>query len=333
MESFTTISGTEIALAAEWLRKGECVAIPTETVYGLAANALQPAAVVKIFATKNRPSFDPLIVHVPSQAAVSPFVTAVPAAAERLMAHFWPGPLTLLLPKTSSIPDIVTSGLSRVALRCPAHPMAQALLQQLDFPLAAPSANPFGYISPTTAAHVMDQLAGKIPYILDGGPCAVGVESTIIGFEAHRVVVHRLGGLAMEEIEAVAGPVTVQLNESSNPAAPGMLLSHYAPRKPLWVGELSFQGDSIWFNGALLPLHQRIGLILYSGSLPGKMLHPMVQTTVLSERGQDTEAAQNLFAALRVMDQADVDLIVANWAPNQGLGMAINDRLKRAAAK
>ncbi|MBK8557833.1 MAG: threonylcarbamoyl-AMP synthase [Lewinellaceae bacterium] len=284
------MSGREIALAAEWLRKGECVAIPTETVYGLAANALQPAAVVKIFATKNRPSFDPLIVHVPSQAAVSPFVTAVPAAAERLMAHFWPGPLTLLLPKTSSIPDIVTSGLSRVALRCPAHPMAQALLQQLDFPLAAPSANPFGYISPTTAAHVMDQLAGKIT-------------------------------------------VTVQLNESSNPAAPGMLLSHYAPRKPLWVGELSFQGDSIWFNGALLPMHQRIGLILYSGSLPGKMLHPMVQTTVLSERGQDTEAAQNLFAALRVMDQADVDLIVANWAPNQGLGMAINDRLKRAAAK
>ena len=233
LSTFHTIIGTDIETAADWLRAGEPVAIPTETVYGLAANALDPAAAVKIFEVKNRPAFDPLIVHLADIAAVAQYAADFPPAARALAERFWPGPLTLLLPKRDNIPDLITSGLPRVALRVPAHPVALALLRQLPFPLAAPSANPFGYISPTTAQHVYDQLQGRIPYILDGGPSTVGVESTIIGFEAGVPVVYRLGGLALEDLAAVAGHLKTQLNQSRNPAALGRLFSQYSPRKPL----------------------------------------------------------------------------------------------------
>ncbi|MFZ4635519.1 MAG: L-threonylcarbamoyladenylate synthase, partial [Saprospiraceae bacterium] len=186
--------GSDLSRAVHLLNDGYLVGIPTETVYGLAGNALNPAAVASIFEAKNRPSFDPLIVHISDATELTRYALTLPEAARRLASLFWPGPLTLLLPRRAVIPDLVTSGLDRVALRVPAHEMALQLLQALDFPLAAPSANPFGYVSPTTAQHVVDQLGGRIPYVLDGGACAVGLESTIVGFEADGVVVYRLGG-------------------------------------------------------------------------------------------------------------------------------------------
>jgi L-threonylcarbamoyladenylate synthase len=186
--------GVDIERAAAFLRKGQLVAIPTETVYGLAGNALDLKSVSSIFETKNRPSFDPLILHVASLEQVSPFVSEFPEKLKCLAEAFWPGPLTVLLPRKASVPDLVTSGLDRVAVRVPNHPLTLALLAQLDFPLAAPSANPFGYISPTQAAHVAAQLGSQVPYILDGGACAVGLESTIVGMEVEQVVIYRLGG-------------------------------------------------------------------------------------------------------------------------------------------
>lgn len=322
MTNFTTITGTDVRVAAQWLERGECVAIPTETVYGLAANALAPSAVVKIFEVKNRPAFDPLIVHVPSVEAARRLITEFPGALRALAEHFWPGPLTLLLPKRALVPDLVTSGLPRVAIRMPAHPLAQALLHALPFPLAAPSANPFGYISPTTARHVFDQLNGKIPYILDGGPCSVGMESTIAGLEEEQLTVYRLGGISLEALEQVAGPVHLALNQSSNPAAPGMLKAHYAPRKLMLLGDIP----------ALLAQQagKKMGILTFRKQppLPGAALQ-----LALSETGDLAEAAQRLFAALRQLDTAEVEVILAEYAPEEGLGRAINDRLKRAAAK
>lgn len=320
MAHFQTKIGADPAAAAQWLLAGECVGIPTETVYGLAANALDPAAVVRIFEIKNRPAFDPLIVHVHSLAQAERYATEFPEPLRTLAERFWPGPLTVLVPKHARIPDLVTSGLSRVALRAPAHPVAQALLRALHFPLAAPSANPFGYISPTTAQHVYDQLQGKIPYILNGGSCTVGVESTIVGYEDGQVVVYRLGGLALEQIEHAVGPVQLQLNQSSNPAAPGMLLSHYAPRKPLFLMPPGQSTEE--------PANQ-IGLLLFQDR-PELPAH--TRKVVLSRSGDLAEAAQNLFAGLRALDQADeVDVIWAEICPETGLGRAINDRLRRAA--
>lgn len=319
--SYNTVIGTDLTVAAEWLTQGLPVGMPTETVYGLAANALDPAAAVKIFEVKNRPAFDPLIVHLPDATALDQYASDVPAVARRLAEQFWPGPLTLLLPRLDVIPDLITSGLPRVALRVPAHPVALALLRMLPFPLAAPSANPFGYISPTTAQHVFDQLQGRIPYILDGGPCAVGVESTIVGFEADQTVVYRLGGLSLEALSQVAGPVSVQLNQSSNPAAPGMLLSHYAPRKPLFLLE---PGEEVPVAAGI-----RTGFISFQrrAKVPRS-----VQQMPLSETGDLSQAAQRLFGALRNLDQSKVAVIYAEKCPDTGLGRAINDRLRRAAA-
>ena len=324
----TTTIGTDLSAAAYWLERGECVGIPTETVYGLAANALDAEAVVKIFEVKNRPAFDPLIVHVADIDAAAQFAEPLPAALYRLAVHFWPGPLTLLLPKRPLIPDLVTSGLPRVALRAPAHPVAQALLRDLAFPLAAPSANPFGYISPTTAQHVLDQLHGKIPYILDGGPCAVGVESTIVGYDAEKPTVYRLGGLALEAIEAVVGPVQLRLNQSSDPTAPGMLKSHYAPRKPLF---LTTNGQNLP-EEALSGQGKKVGLLLFRNDCRDLTASVKAAKIVaLSSSGRLAEAAKNLFAALRELDQSDVHCIVAETCPEEGLGLAINDRLRRAA--
>lgn len=322
MSQFSTQTGADPSAAAQWLLAGECVGIPTETVYGLAANALEPAAVVKIFEVKNRTAFDPLIVHVPDVAAAERYAADFPPPLRELARMFWPGPLTLLLPKRDVIPDLVTSGLPRVGLRAPAHPLTQALLRELPFPLAAPSANPFGYISPTTARHVYDQLHGKIPYILDGGPCHIGLESTIVGFEDGQVIVFRTGGLALEAIEKVVGPVCMALNQSSNPAAPGMLKAHYAPRKLLILGDID-ENLSLYSG-------KKIGILAFREKRP---LPAATQELVLSATGNLAEAAQRLFAALRTLDQSDVEVILAEKAPDEGLGRAINDRLSRAAAE
>ena len=316
--------GTDIPQAASYLKEGQLVAIPTETVYGLAGNALDVKAVSSIFETKNRPSFDPLILHVASLEKVKPFVSSFPEKLKRLAEAFWPGPLTVLLPRNASVPDLVTSGLDRVAVRVPNHPLTLALLAQLDFPLAAPSANPFGYISPTQAAHVDAQLGAQIPYILDGGVCAVGLESTIVGMEGEQVVIYRLGGLDLSEIESVVGPVTVQAHSTSNPSAPGQLASHYAPRKPFLVGDLNELVPK-WIQEG-----KAFGVLSFSTYFPALSSD---RQFVLSPSQDLQEAAQRLFMGMRLLDESDADLILAEFVPEIGLGRAINDRLKRAAAQ
>lgn len=314
--------GRDIGVAAAFLNAGNVIGIPTETVYGLAGNALDVDAVLTIFRVKNRPSFDPLIVHTHSPDQLGQFVTHLPDAARQLADAFWPGPLTLLLPKRELIPDLVTSGLPTVAVRIPDHPLTLSLLRSLAFPLAAPSANPFGYISPTTAQHVADQLGDQVPYILDGGACGVGLESTIVGFGEGRPTIYRLGGLALDRIEAVVGPVAVQTHSTSNPQAPGMLTSHYAPRKPLTLLQ----------PGESLPLQvgERAGALAFREPFGGI---PTRHQRVLSPTGDLNEAAKNLFAHLRALDALDVDVLYAEPVPNQGLGSAINDRLRRAGAR
>jgi L-threonylcarbamoyladenylate synthase len=315
--------GKDVQKAADLLLSGQVVAIPTETVYGLAGNALNLRAVSEIFAVKQRPSFDPLIIHLADQQQLPTYVKVIPQPLQHLAHQFMPGPLTLLLERKAIIPDLVTAGSSLVAVRLPIHPMTRALLKILDFPLAAPSANPFGYISPTTAEHVAQQLGDKIPYILDGGPAEVGLESTIVGIEDGKVTVFRKGGLPVELIEREIGPVVVKAHSFSNPQAPGMLKSHYAPRTPFRVG--------VSIEAALLADRpERVGSLAFrqkSEQLPAE------QQVVLSEQGDYKEAARRLFAAMRYLDQLGLDLIVAELLPEQDLGRAINDRLRRAAVQ
>lgn len=314
--------GKDISKAKTLLEQGELVAIPTETVYGLAGNALDTKAVVKIFNVKDRPSFDPLIVHVANLKQAKELTECIPEKAEILAARFWPGPLTLLLKKKDFIPDLVTSGMDTVGIRCPDHLLTRTLLQSLSFPLAAPSANPFGYVSPTHPEHVNDQLGNKIQYILDGGECQVGIESTIIGFLDNKPTIYRLGGLCIEDIEKLIGPVEVQLNSSSNPKTPGQLRSHYSPRKKVVCGVLP----------ELLKKYQtqKVGVLAFKQRMVGIELSNQV---VLSELGNLEEAAKNLFAALRELDKKNIDLILAEVVPEIGLGKAINDRLRRASAE
>ncbi len=311
--------GRDISFAKQLLENGDLVAIPTETVYGLAGNALDALSVAKIFSTKNRPQFDPLIVHVPSLDKASDYVTGIPDNAQMLAEKFWPGPLTLLLRKKNLIPDLVTSGLDTVGVRCPDHKLTRELLSSLDFPLAAPSANPFGYVSPTEPAHVNEQLGERIKYILDGGVCSVGIESTIIGFEGGQSIVYRLGGLSVEAIEEVIGKVQVQTHSTSNPKAPGQLKSHYAPTKKVILGNIS----------SLVKRHsnQRIGILSFQSDfeLPNQF--------ILSPSGNPEEAAQHLFSALRAFDKLPVDVILTELVPDTGIGRAINDRLRRAASE
>jgi L-threonylcarbamoyladenylate synthase len=313
--------GTDLEEAARLLQTGNLVAIPTETVYGLAANAFSEAAVVKIFEAKDRPAFDPLIVHTHSVAAFSRIAASIPDMAYQLAEAFMPGPLTLILPKAPHIPLLVTSGHDSVGLRIPNHPLTLQLLRKLDFPLAAPSANPFGYVSPTTAQHVEQQLGDRIPYILDGGACAVGIESTIISLAAGPVQVLRLGGLALEEIEQVLGrPVDLVQTSSSNPQAPGMLSSHYAPRKKVVLGDLPLLLKR--FAG------RAVGVLAFTNTYAGV---PAAHQVALSPAGDVREAAQQLFSALRYLDGQALDVILAEYLPEVGLGRAVNDRLRRAA--
>jgi L-threonylcarbamoyladenylate synthase len=314
--------GKDIAKAKAYLEKGDLVGIPTETVYGLAGNALNPDAVAKIFSVKNRPSFDPLILHTYDLDSVGHFVKQIPAPLRSLAERFWPGPLTLLLPKKDIVPDLVTSGLDTVAVRVPDHPLTLGLLGVLDFPLAAPSANPFGYISPTKASHVNDQLGEKIPYILDGGSCKVGLESTIVGMEGNQVTVYRLGGLDIGKIENVVGKVEVMAHSSSNPKSPGMLKSHYAPTKPFILGDLDELIAEYNLKG------RRFAILAFRRYFPQISDHLQIQ---LSRDGDLSEAAKNLFAAMRALDSLNVSVILSELMPDVGLGKAINDRLKRAA--
>lgn len=314
-------TGTDIIKAAALLKQQELVAIPTETVYGLAANAFDETAVLKIFEAKNRPSFDPLIVHTHSITNFTQIATDIPDLAYRLAEAFMPGPLTLILPRATQVPLLVTSGNDSVGVRIPNHPLTLNLLKELPFPLAAPSANPFGYVSPTTAQHVNQQLGDKIPYILDGGPCQVGIESTIISFTHGEPEILRLGGLALEEIEKILGkPIQRIKTSSSNPQAPGMLSSHYAPRKKVIVGNIK----------QLLQTQDasKVGVLSFSETFAQV---PPAQQVQLSATGNVLEAARNLFSGLRYLDAQPIDLILAEFVPEEGVGRAVNDRLQRAA--
>jgi L-threonylcarbamoyladenylate synthase len=312
-------TGKDINKAKFLLENGKLVAIPTETVYGLAGNALDKHAVAEIFRVKNRPSFDPLIIHVPDIGVAENYVSAIPPAAVALAKNFWPGPLTLVLKKKSVVPDLVSAGLDTVGIRCPNHALTRSLLAQLDFPLAAPSANPFGYVSPTSALHVNDQLGNLIPYILDGGICEVGIESTIVGFESGKPVVYRMGGVSIEAIEKITGALDVRSHSASNPVAPGQLKNHYAPKTKVLIGNI----------GEMLNEHE----IKTSGVLSFQRSYNAPNQIILSRSGSLEEAAHNLFSALRRFDQMEVRVVLAELVPETGLGKAINDRLRRAAAE
>ncbi len=310
--------GKDIAVAKAHLKKGELVAIPTETVYGLAANGFDAMAVARIYEAKQRPAFNPLILHVADISRVQRLVSDFPPKAVALATAFWPGPLTLVLPKSELVPELVTAGNPTVAVRVPRHAITLELLQQLDFPLAAPSANPSGYISPTRPEHVLEQLDDQVAYVLDGGPSEVGVESTIVKVDGDEVILLRPGGLDIESITEVVGPIT--LPGKSKIEAPGMLASHYAPGKQVLLGDA--QSLSAAYPDALV--------LAYRQTLRSV---PFDRQLVLSPGGDLREAAANLFSYLRQLDAEPGSYIIAEPVPNHGIGLAINDRLQRAAAE
>jgi L-threonylcarbamoyladenylate synthase len=319
----TAAVGTDIDRAASLITGGGLVAFATETVYGLGANAYDVRAVGRIFEVKDRPQFDPLIVHVGAPAWVRNVASIVTPLARRLIDAFWPGPLTLVLPKTDRIPYLATAGLATVGVRMPSHPSALELLQQANVPIAAPSANLFGHVSPTTAQHAFEQLGDRIDYILDGGPCTVGVESTILDVTGEQATLLRPGGLAVETLEAEIGPIRVPASSSTEnepQLSPGRLSRHYATRTPLVIAEGRATPSNIG----------RVGLLTLSEQ-PGDEQFATVE--VLSQRGDQAEAAANLFAAMRRLDTRGLDLIVARLVPETGLGRAINDRLRRASKR
>jgi L-threonylcarbamoyladenylate synthase len=294
--------------------------MPTETVYGLAADALHPAALARIFEVKQRPLYDPLILHFAETAGALEIADDVPKVARLLAAKFWPGPLTLVLTKTAIVPDLATSGLPNVALRVPAHPVAQALLRAFGGPLAAPSANRFGRISPTDAQAVQAELGDAVPLILDGGPCRVGVESTVVDITGDTVTLLRAGGIPVEEIIAVAGPVARAAPVLDHPLAPGQLAHHYAPRKTLRRVA----------SPAEIPSGVGAGVLAFGPA--GAALSGVVEN--LSTRGDLREAAANFFRALRALDDDPrVEILYGLPIPTQGLGLAINERLERASAR
>jgi L-threonylcarbamoyladenylate synthase len=305
-----------IEKAARLIQQGGLVAFPTETVYGLGADAFQARAVARVFEVKNRPHFDPLIVHLGRLEDLERVCICKNEKARALIKHFWPGPLTLVLPKQKEIPGIVTSGLNTVAVRMPSHPAAQKFLQETRTAVAAPSANPFSYLSPTTAQHVEDQIGKQIDMILDGGSCDIGVESTVLDLSETEPLLLRPGGLPLEEIEKVIGKIQLKTT-SLQPHSPGQLLHHYAPRTPIKLLEKeSFSSVS-----------GRAGLLAFS-QRPKEGSFQKIE--VLSSRGDLQEAAANLFACLHRLDEAGLDMIYAEAVPDTGLGRAIMDRLRKA---
>jgi len=306
------VSGPDgVRQAAALLAAGELAALPTETVYGLGASALDPIACARIFEAKQRPLSDPLIVHIPDESWLYRLADPVGCALD-LALTFWPGPLTMVLPRSAEVPDIVTSGQDTVALRRSAHPVFQQVATAFGQPIAAPSANRFGRISPTSAAHVLEELDGAIPLILDGGPCSHGIESTIVAVEEHGLRILRHGPITEEQLSAFA-PI---LSGSSDIAAPGNLKSHYAPRTPLTIADPS------------TPPPGRIGLLAFTAPVDG-----YAEVECLSPDGDLREAASRLFAAMRRLDNAGLDAIIAEPIPESGLGVAIMERLRKAAAR
>ncbi|HXY99066.1 MAG TPA: L-threonylcarbamoyladenylate synthase [Stellaceae bacterium] len=308
------LTPADLDRAAELLRAGALVAFPTETVYGLGADATNAQAVAAIFAAKARPRFNPLIIHVIDEAAAR-LLAVFDARAGLLAQRFWPGPLSLVLPRAPGcpVPLLASAGLDSLALRVPAHPLPRALIRAVGRPIAAPSANRSGRVSPTTAAHVLDELDGRIAAVLDGGPCRVGLESTVIDLTTPRPMLLRPGGLAAEAIEEVVGPLERAPASGGAPRSPGLLARHYAPALPLRLEAKDARpGEALLAFGPRAPRGAKA-------------------VRWLSRKGDLAEAAANLFAALRSVDRPDYTGIAVMPIPAHGLGLAINDRLRRAA--
>ncbi|MBN1498603.1 MAG: threonylcarbamoyl-AMP synthase [Spirochaetes bacterium] len=312
------VSNDVILNAAELIKKGGLVAFPTETVYGLGADALNPAAVAKIFEAKKRPFFDPLICHISDIEMLKKITDGITQQALDLIGKFWPGPLTLVLPKAECVPALVTSGLPTVAVRMPDHPVALELIKHSGTPIAAPSANPFGYLSPTTAEHVRKALSGEIDYIIDGGKCSIGVESTIISLENNKACLLRPGGLEIEEIEKLTGKLTIAGSDCI-PSAPGLLPSHYAPGAKLILIEENAEIQAPTDKTALLNFG------------PNRRTNKFLKVLELSHERNLNEAAVNLFEYLHQLDYLSPDKIYAEKVPQHGLGIAIMNRLQKAA--
>ena len=314
----------DIEEAIKELRSNNIIGLPTETVYGLAGNAYSEVAIEKIFALKQRPLYNPLIVHIKSAEYLSAVTVDIPQKAQLLADTFWPGPMTLVLRKKSRIPNIVTAGKDTVAVRVPSHKIALDLLRQIDFPLAAPSANPFGSISPTSALHVFNYFEDRLKVILDGGECQRGIESTIIGFDNDEPVIYRLGSLSLDLIENLLGPIKIKMHSVENaPEAPGMLSRHYAPSTETYLS------DNI---DELIEQHsnKRIGLLLFKNYKDGILRE---QQQILSQSGDTQEAAKNFYAAMHHLDSLNLDVIIAERLPDIGFGRTLNDKLKRASKK
>jgi L-threonylcarbamoyladenylate synthase len=317
-----SIISKDIQKAVTLLTDEQLVAIPTETVYGLAGNIFSEKAIKSIFSTKKRPFFNPLIVHIPSIASLSDIVTHVPEKAKLLAAAFWPGSLTLVLKKSNKIPYLITAGKDTVAVRVPNHPVTLELLKQLPFPLAAPSANPFGSISPTKPTHVENYFKNDIQMVLDGGSCANGIESTIIGFENDEPIIYRLGALPVEDIEAIIGTVLVKNKKEESPDAPGMLARHYAPQtSTLLVADVAAEVKK--------HSEKKIGVLVFKSSLNDENITEII----LSREGSLQEAAARLYDAMHELDTKNLDIIIAERFVEFGLGKSINDRLQRATFK
>ncbi len=325
-----------IARAAEVIRRGGLVAFPTETVYGLGGDALNPEAVARIFEAKGRPAHDPIIVHVAEAKDLNSVAQEVPSVAWRLVEAFWPGPLTLVLRRADKVPLVVTAGGETVAVRCPAHPVALALIRAAGTPIAAPSANRFGHTSPTTAQHVLDDLDGRFDLLLDGGPTPVGVESTVLDLTGEVPTILRPGGLPREALEAVLGKVAVRERQPKGEEplpSPGLLDRHYAPHAELWL----FMGPP---DEVLAAMRREARLAREAGKRVGLLVADEDVERVADGEGLvksvgpagDLEAvARRLFAALRALDAQQPDIILARDFPPAGLGLAVHDRLVRAA--
>lgn len=311
------LTPADLDRAAELLRAGKLVAFPTETVYGLGADATNDQAVATIFAAKERPAFNPLIIHVVDAASARQLVR-FDARAETLAAHFWPGPLSLVLPRSPSCPVslLASAGLDTLAIRIPGHPLPRALIRAVGRPIAAPSANRSGRVSPTTAAHVLDELDGRIAAVMDGGPCRVGLESTVLDLTGARPVLLRPGGVTREAIAEIVGPVALAgCGDAAQPRSPGLLATHYAPALPLRLEARDVQDGEV--------------LLAFGKRAPSGAK----RVQWLSRTGDLVEAAANLFAALRAADRPEFSGIAVMPIPEEGLGAAINDRLRRAAAR
>lgn len=312
--------GTSIETAAAYLRNNEVVAIPTETVYGLAGNAFSEDAVKKIYAIKNRPLSNPLIVHTDSIEKVRNLVSTFPVIAEKLASVFWPGPLTIILQKSALIPAVTTAQQDSVAIRIPNHPVTLRLLEELDFPLAAPSANRFAYISPVNAQAVMEMMGTSIPYILDGGSCKQGIESTIVSIENEKVFINRPGVITKEQIENTLS-TSISVPTHLAIAHPGMFKKHYSPKTPMILTEDI--SETVAQLGDL-----KIAVLSFYNSYPHLTVNKKV---VLSPNADMLEAAHHLYDALYTLDKSGFDIIVAEKFPQNGIGTAINDRLMKAS--